>query len=423
MLCIKESIKLNKIEVKNNLVKYYFNVSDGLKDYFTNNYLFIEYSDDICLEKIPNSILVIPFISSILPLIWVTDSVMWVNEVDKTFYRSLSRIKNAYQDIYDYFPLKGSLIPAQIIDNDFQVNRETLVLFSGGLDAHTTYLRNQTLNPLLFNVQGWYKENTDEKNNVADIDIKDITRFSSNEKCDFRYAKSNFATILNSRKFDSKFKKKTGDSLWHGFQHSMAFISIAIPVCYYYGVRTIYIASSFTIGDYGRCASYPTTDSEFEFADLGRVIHDGFELSRQDKVKIVVEHQKKMNSDYQIKVCTFNEENCTMCEKCVRTMLGIIAENGDITKFGFNVEGNLLNHFKSLFENNIVFFDVQGESKKHWGYIKNRMIENYDNISEKELVDWFLNVDLVKIRKKEVFKYRIRNFPKLLLKKIGVLKK
>lgn len=418
MLCNKESIILKDLVVHKNLIECDFSVSDGLKKYFSSTHMFIKYTDEVNLNMVPKSILVIPFVASFLPLAWLTDAIMWVEEIDKTFYQSLTRVKNAYQEMYDYYPLKGSLIPAKILENNYHEERESLVLFSGGIDAQTTYLRNLSSNPILFNIQGWYKENYSETNDVADKDIRDISTFCKKESKDFEYAKSNFATIINNNYFRKKIENKLGDSWWHGFQHSMAFISIAIPLCYFYKIKTIYIASSFSLGDEGRCASYPTTDSEFAFANIGNVIHDGFELSRQDKVKIIVEHQKKINKPYPIKVCTFNEENCLMCEKCVRTMLGIIAENGDIKNFGFNVRGNIKDHFLDVFNKNIVFFDVRGESKKHWKYIKTRMKQNYDNSDYKDVIDWFLNENLIEERKKRVLEYRIKNFTKLVQKKI-----
>ena len=418
MLCKKESIFLKNISVENNIVKYDFNISDGLKKYFNRNYLLIEFPKEITLDKIPNSILVIPFVSSIIPLMWLTNSIMWIKEIDRSFYHSLFRIKNAYQEIYDYYPLKGSLIPANLIDNTYVVKRESLILFSGGLDAHTTYLRHIEDNPVLFNIQGWYKDSLNENISISNKDIQDISIFAQNEGKQFLYAKSNFATLINIKYFHKKIEKRLKDTWWHGFQHSMAFISIAIPICYYFGIKKIYIASSFSLGDFGRCASYPTTDSEFLFANVGYVSHDGFELTRQDKVKIIVDYQKKSKKPYFLKVCTFKEKNCCICEKCIRTILGIIAENGNPRDFGFEIETSILDHFQSRFLQNLVFFDVEGESIKHWIYIKERMRNNYIDIKEKEFVEWFLNMDFISLRKKMILKYRIKNFPHLLLKRI-----
>lgn len=418
MLCNKESVTLKDIIIDKNSVKYLFDVTNGLKSYFNKNHLFIVYNESINLENVPKSILTIPFVASLIPLMWLTDSIMWVHEIDKTFYRSLTRIKQAYQEMYDHYPLKGNFIPAIIEDNFMDCNQKSLVLFSGGIDACTTYLRHKDENPLLFNIQGWYDKNTIENNRVAEKEIEFITDFSIGQNSDFMYAKSNFATIINTSVFHKKIEKKLQYTWWYGFQHSMSFISIAIPLCYKLSINKIYIASSYTLGDSARCASYITTDSEFEFANYGMVIHDGFELSRQDKVKIIVKYQKEINKIFPLKVCSFTEENCNVCEKCIRSMLAIIAENGNISYFGFKIEGDLLQHLKSIFEDRIIYFDVEGEYYKFWPYIKKRMKENYESITEKELVDWFLTEDLVGKRKQKLFEYRTKNFVSLVMKRL-----
>ena len=66
----------------------------------------------------------------------------------------------------------------------------------------------------------------------------------------------------------------------------MSFISIAMPLAYIYGAKNIYIASSFAIGNPGKCASYATTDIEFKFATDGGCIHDAFDMSRQKKSSV-----------------------------------------------------------------------------------------------------------------------------------------
>ena len=423
MICKKEYLLLKEINiVDNNIVRFKFKISENLSKYFNRNYILIEYPDSINLHDIPESILIIPFVSCLLPLMWLTDSIMWISEIDRTFYHSLHYIKNGYQEMYDYYVLKGSLIPAKIVENDYKIFKKSLVLFSGGLDAHTTYLRHINEKPLLFYIQGWYEDDFNSLNKVERNDIINISTFANMQNVKFMSVRSNFATTVNNDTFHKYIERKLQDNWWHGFQHSMAFISIAIPISYYFGIKQIYIASSFCLGDAGRCASYPTTDSEFAFATKGIVIHDGFELSRQDKIKMIIDYQKQIHDRYPLKVCTFKEENCCICEKCIRTILGIIAENGDPEDFGFHLNKPILTFFTNDFIDNIVFFDVEGESIKHWKYIKERMRTNFHNIEEKDFVNWFLTVDLLRIRKKKLLEYRIKNFPYLLLKRLKNLK-
>ena len=75
-----ENIILRNIHFENNIVYYDFEVSLGLSKYFNSSTLWIEY--DEILKDCPKSILTIPFVSIMLPIMWVTDSVLWVDEID-----------------------------------------------------------------------------------------------------------------------------------------------------------------------------------------------------------------------------------------------------------------------------------------------------------------------------------------------------
>ena len=258
------------------------------------------------------------------------------------------------------------------------------MLFSGGIDAHVSYLRHKKKKPLLLNVQGWYREKPNaEQIRIAEFEKKDISTFCTRNDLDFEFVKSNFAVFINASYFDKCFHKMLKDSLWHGFQHSMNFISIAIPVAFIYGIRNIYIASSFSLGHVGQCASYPTTDNEFKFAGCGGCIHDAFDLSRQDKVHYLVKYQKESGKPYPVRVCSFNDHNCCECDKCFRSILEIVAENGNVRDFGFEVHGSLKKHFEDVMDRKIIQFGIEGESKKHWPDSIKKMKENYESIDDK----------------------------------------
>lgn len=412
-----DGVLLKQVNVEKNYVEYKFEVRGKLKKYFTTDTMYIKYSTDV--SDIPISILNIPFVSTVLPLMWLTDTVLWVKEIDKTFYDATYRLKEAYQNLYNYYQLKGNFISANYKNNSYEVKRESLLLFSGGMDAHTTYIRHIDTNPILCNIQGWYKSLSDT-NRAAEADFKDISEFAKIEKRQYEYVKSNFALLIDAKYFDKHITKRLGDTWWHGFNHSMSFISIAIPLAFKFGVHNVYIASSVPMGEYVHCASYVSTDSEFKFAQFGGCIHDGSELTRQDKAHIIVEHVKKLDRNYPIRVCSFNDKNCCACDKCMRSVLGITAEGGDVRKFGFNIKGSLKEFYENEIETNMIQHRVEGEGSLHWPAIRERMKENYDsfNTEQKEFVDWFMNYDFLKKRKKAIWTYRIKNVFKILLKKI-----
>lgn len=409
-------VQLNNIKVSNNRVDYYFSVSQDLKKFFDNSlHMFIEYDEEV--KDIPNSILVIPFVANVMPLMWITNSVLWVNEIDREYYDSLSRVKSAYQDMYFNYKFGGLIVAAKTINNVYEIKRPAAQLFSGGLDAITTCIRINDKNPLLINIYGWYKNNI-EPNAVFDSDRNNILEFATRNSLEAKFIKSNFATMIIAREVDKVYRKKLKDSWWHGLQHGMCFIGHAIPLAYKYRVENIYIANSFPLGgERHTCSSDPVVDIQVKYGS-GGVIHDGCELTRQDKVKIISDKQKEINNLYPLRVCSFNDKNCCECEKCFRTILGLVAEGADIRNFGFNINEDLKTYFSKLMEEKIHLWGVERESLIHWPDIKARMIENKDNIKEKEFVNWFLTYDFFYERKKAVFKYRVKNFIPILKRKI-----
>ena len=318
----KESIILTNIVVQENEVKYLFTVTSGLQAYFTTNEMFVSYDRNV--SDIPKSILAIPFVGSVIALTWLTDSILWVNEIDDTFYKSLRNLKISYQELYPYYQFGGRFVAAYRINNEIKETQSSqnkaILLFSGGIDAHTSYIRNKSKRPLLCNIQGWL-ESTSATSKAQIQDFNDIENFCKEENLVPLLIKSNFAKLIDVGYFDKHLRKQLHDSWWHGFQHSMSFISIAIPIAYLCDIKEIIIASSHSIGSKGICASYPTTDTEFRFAQTGYTTHDAFELTRQEKVKVIVEYQKTLNRAYPIRVCSFNDHNCGVCPKCFRTIL------------------------------------------------------------------------------------------------------
>ena len=413
-----KDVQLQSVSVNKNRVDYFYRASEELAGFFCEKTMFVEYTTRV--DGVPKSILAIPFVANVLPVIWLTDGILWIEEIDRTFYECLHRLKAAFQELYPKVRLGGRLVAAKLVENTYSPSREALLLFSGGLDAHVSYLRLREEKPLLLNIQGWYGSAPDEQRcRAAQADRADIDRFARQQSVEFEFVKSNFAVFINAALFDRKYHRMLGDSLWHGFQHSMNFITIAMPIAYIKGIRSIYIASSFSLGHVGQCASYPTTDNEYKFAQNGRCVHDAFELSRQEKVHYLVDYQKKSGKPYPIRVCSFNAVNCCQCDKCLRTVLEIVAENGNVADFGFPIQGSLREYYSEVMARKIIQFDVEGESRKVWWPDSiERMKQNYDFLDQKDFVDWFLGFDFKKARKKAVYRYYRKDFFQILKRKI-----
>ncbi|MGI6381241.1 MAG: hypothetical protein ACOX2R_10820 [Anaerolineae bacterium] len=89
-------------------------------------------------------------------------------------------------------------------------------------------------------------------------------------------------------------------------------------------ITALYVASS---GDYRFCGpfgSHPLLDPNYGSVEL-RILHDGFRFSRLDKLCLLADWDVALRN---LRVCTSappTQLNCGSCEKCVRTMLELMA--------------------------------------------------------------------------------------------------
>ena len=375
---------------------------------------FIEYEEDI--SEVPISILSIPFVNCMAGLSWLSGAMLFVDEIDATYYESYKQLKSAYSELHNT-QLKGVFVPSVIVRNEIKKTNEYLLLFGGGVDCHSSLLRNkQNINGLV-NIYGWLKSE-DETNNVDESDKQQTKEVADRFGIKSYHARSNFASQFNSKEVDI-LCQKINTSYWYGFLHPMAFLSISVPIAWVKGISNLMIASSFTKDRADvHCGSFITTDSEFRFAVKGSTLHDGFELNRQDKVKILADYQKQIGRPYLIQACSFNDHNCCECEKCFRTIIELIAENADPNDFGFNIKGSTKQHWENIITRDIGLWGVNKENYYYYFYARQRMKENYNNIEDKEFVDWFLNFDFENAKREGLKRYYRQNLFSILKRKL-----
>ena len=421
-------IKLEKLVASNDRVDYWFSVTEDLKCFFKKPmHMFAQY--DRCIEHVPASILVIPFLGNVMQIAWLTDAEVYVDKVDSKFYQSLTRLRNAYQKMYPNCRLGGKLF-AECQDNDADLPSKSAQMFTGGMDAVTTFIRHADEKPLLILEYGFYQDDligqnvyandvTSERNYISDRNA--ALAFSQTHGTNAAFIRANYGTFICSAAIDKRFASQLGDNFWHGLHHAMAILGAAAPIAYLENIRTLYIASSFSIGNTYPCASDPTTDNEFRFAGTS-VVHDGYEMTDQDKARTVVAYQKATNTSLPLRVCSWNDHNCCACEKCLRRMLQINAEGGDPHNFGFAYENSVLDTTKAYLKKEVQFFTTKNIDK--WGRIITRMGENCDGLFEKEVYDYLKNFDFEKEKKIGLLRYYRKNFFSILKRKLkGIIKK
>jgi len=329
-------VRLTNIHKENNKILFVFCYSHDLQKYFTDQSFIVEYSEDI--SAVPDAVCAIPFVCSVLPIIWLTDSTLELAELDQDFYDSIPEFKKGYIQMFPDVDFLGRLSVNKVIDCNRSELHGAVVFFSGGLDATTTLFRHMMEKPDLLSIWGADIAFDNEKGwNVLKTALSEAAQFY---KLKHIVVHSSFRCFDREDNLGNAFSKYLHDSWWHGVKHGIGLIGHAAPYMWLTRKKTVYLASSFCPDD-GKiiCASDPSIDNFVRFCGCN-ICHDGFELSRQAKTQLVVDYQKKHEiSQIPLHVCWESNDgrNCCKCEKCFRTIVSIFLAGGDPHMYGFSI--------------------------------------------------------------------------------------
>ena len=191
---MKNKIVLDKIIVEKNLVLYEFHTNDELRGYFRIQRMFIQYEEDV--SDVPLSILSIPFVNTMAGFSWLSDSMLFVDEIDATYYESFKQLKRAYSELH-HVALHGMFVPSRIVENVLENNtKQSILLFGGGVDCHSSFLRNRQTCSHIINIYGWLKS-ADENNTVDVSDKKTTALYAQHMGIEAIHVRSNFASQFN----------------------------------------------------------------------------------------------------------------------------------------------------------------------------------------------------------------------------------
>ncbi len=384
------TIRITNVEIINRRIQYDYELTgEWEKAFCLDRKLFVEYSVE--LANLPKSIAAIPLVANILPIAWLYDAEIIVDELDKDFFFSIEEFKKGYIGMYPMITFGGKVTVNQLVDNNNHNQNGVMAFFSGGVDAFNTLVQHAQEKPTLVTLWGADVKIDDDKGwEVVEQHIKDT---SAEFEVDSIIVKSGLREFIDEGVLHVKVYKLCGDGWWHGFQHGIGIISHAAPVMYLLNKKTVYFASSFTLADKGKvtCASDPTIDNNIKFCGCN-VVHDGYEFTRQMKIHNITQFADKTGKMIPLRVCweSTGGSNCCNCEKCWRTILGIYAEGYDPHDFGFDYDRKQLKHLARK---------IRYSGNKMLGSLRYAPIQNAmkKNITKKELpaeIRWFYSVNV-----------------------------
>lgn len=413
MLKVK-SININK---EGKRIDYSYSCKGNTNKYFEeNNPFFAEY--DIDIHEVPESILIIPFLANMIQISWYVGFDVYINEIDEEFYNSLNFIKEKFIESHPEIKSKSSTLHfSKLVKNNYQATR-TAMLFSGGVDALATYFRHYETIPDLITAHGADIEldDTEQWNTLVNINEKEEL-LKDNKKL---YVKSNFTTF-----YTYKVNTLLGLKWWAYVQHGLGLNGILAPLSFVRGYKLQYIASTYTDQTDFSWGSSPEIDNHLKWGNTG-VVHDAYELKRQDKVDLIISKLNELDKKINIRVCYSilnTSVNCSKCEKCYRTIMGIILMNDNPNLYGFNVSQNVYNQILSLFNGGFESMGVQYfwteiydkiKEEKEFYVFENKQLEQVKINELRDLIELNIKSGLKEKSSSDKFKQKIINtFPKL----------
>lgn len=155
-------IVVDKVKITSNRIEVIYTIEGEINKYFNHEEkcFWAEYTEDI--SSVPESIAVIPFVCNVLPIAWLSDAELVVNELDEEFYHSLFEVKHGYMLLSRMLEFKGKVTVNHIINNRYETTKQSAVLFSGGVDAFTTLFRHLDEKPVMITLRG------------ADVKLSDV---------------------------------------------------------------------------------------------------------------------------------------------------------------------------------------------------------------------------------------------------------
>ena len=396
-------LTITGVKAVGNRLTVHFECTGALKKFFKQNLFFAEYN--IPIEDVPESILVIPFLGTVCPVAWANNATVYIDTVDESFLYALQKVKATIQRFYPKVQFRGNIQVKKIVKLEVVANSRSMMLFSGGLDSLTTYVRHQTENPILVSIHGQDIPSNDFEswNTLADA----LKAFSDKTESKLLTIRSNFRSMLHELLLNVCYDRHIPHSWYGGVGHGLILLSLCAPIAFKEKVGKLYIASSRDREHPLPWGSHPDIDNNVEWAGT-KVVHDGYELTRQDKIGVLADYIKAEGPLY-IRTCFQLDrgDNCSRCEKCCRTILGLEMAGIDPNECGYVVDADTFAWIKQ----NLLYGKWPDEVVMFlWKDIQRHI--RLDNVVHKkeaeELVVWLKNVNFDEIMQRQKENIRIQ---------------
>jgi len=352
-------VTIDRVAVDGEALTVHVSATGRVARFLTDTPLRVEYPESV--DSVPEEILVVPALAQVCPVAWACGADVAVESVDPEFLVALHRVRESLQDLYPEFmeggeihcertPAPTGCEPLRTGDTSEEgaSERSSALLFSGGVDSLASYIRHEDESPLLVSLQGWVLEG-DEEWQRASQHIRD---FADRNGCEAAFVRSNMLSMLDTAMLNAQYKPHIGGSWYSAVGHGLGLLGLTAPLCYERGIDTMYIAATHSDSFSEPWGSHPSIDDNVSWSGTA-ASHDGYDMTRQDKIESIGRFIRGTDPALQIRTCTSEAGrggNCSSCEKCYRTIVGLVIAGIDPTDHGYEVTAETFPDIRESFE-------------------------------------------------------------------------
>jgi hypothetical protein len=399
-------ISIDELKISNNRIYFPLHISRSLKPYLLNDNCYVQYDINLDLRQIDNSILYIPVIAAMTPIAWATGADINVPKLDAAYLRALTDVKDVFRDSYSNFSFSGDIYAGEAVTNRYG-NKRVGMLFSGGVDSLTSYLRHRDKTPDLFSIWG-VPDIPPFENKFWGRMWTEISEFADRNRLSAFQIKTDLYRNTNRELLRREF----GLSWWGDVTAGLFMLGMCAPLTVTRDIGTVIIASSYTQDFKKGLGFHPSIDNSISWADV-TVRHDGYDLSRQQKLHYLCRNETMHNLS-NLRVCwdSAGRTNCGSCEKCFRTIVGLIVEGADPNNCNFDINTKTLPYIRDCFYKGKIALSEGAEFM--WRDIQKHIPERIDTdiYGSREFLTWLRGYDLsrYRINKLRKFSWQLYHF-------------
>ena len=341
-------------------IDYEYSEPDLLKKYIKKDYLnrdeglYVEIPGDA--SGIPEAILSIPFIGMMLTASMLLDLDIHVPVVERTFYDCLQSVRHVYKEMFPASHFNFNVTADSIQEINYESHMKA-TFFTGGVDATSALIENINLKPILLNIWGGDVRLTDPSSH-QELETY-FKQLSEALNLDYAFVKTDGREMWLEMDLDLllpyHMDSKRNHDWWASIAHILSMTTTIAPFAYLQGIETCYIGSSYVDGTNIFDSNNEKLISAIRFGSTHFEGVDG-QIDRLGKTKKIIDFHNSTGTNFQLKDC-WNRvagENCSNCEKCYRTIMGIVANGGKPNDFGFTVNNETFQRIKKMLKNSKV---------------------------------------------------------------------